>query len=88
MFQKKSLKRKADTTTPGNIVPPPTTPGIMYDSPIEPMKIGGKGQPNRRESGRQIKKPRRELPDETGNVSDASVSFDANESEAPFSPFY
>merc|ERR1712241_1495875 len=45
----------------------------MYDSPIEPMKIGGKGQPNRRESGRQIKKPRRELPDEAGNVSDASV---------------
>ena len=41
------------------------------------MKIG-KGPLNRRESGRQIKKPRRELPDEQGNVSDASVSFDAS----------
>lgn len=71
---KKSLKRKADTTTPGpgNIVTAPIVPPI-YDPPFEPMKIGGKGQPNRRESGRAIKKPRKELPDEQGNVSDNSV---------------
>jgi len=71
---KKSLKRKADTTTPGNLVPTTNNvPPVTYDtSSYEPMKLGGKGQPNRRESGRQIKKPRRELPDEQGNVSDAS----------------
>ena len=50
---------------------------MVYDAPYEPMKIGGgnKAQLNRRESVRQIKKPRRDLPDEPGNVSDASVSF-------------
>merc|ERR1711963_796210 len=70
---KKSLKRKADTTTPGpgNIVPPVAP--MVYDAQYDtPMKIG-KGPLNRRESGRQIKKPRRELPDEQGNVSDASA---------------
>lgn len=50
-------------------------PPMLYDPPYEPMKISGKGQPNRRESVRQIKKPKRDLPDEQGNVSDASVSI-------------
>ena len=81
------MKRKADTTTPGNLVPTTNNvPPVTYDtSSYEPMKLGGKGQPNRRESGRQIKKPRRELPDEQGNVSDASVSFAA---KAFFSLFH
>lgn len=47
-------------------------PPMLYDPPYEPVKMDGKGQPNRRESVRQIKKPK--LPDEQGNVSDASVS--------------
>lgn len=67
------MKRKADTTTPGTY-PVSSTPSI-YDPAFEPAKIGAKGQPNRRESVRQIKKPKRDLPDEQGNVSDASVSF-------------
>ena len=49
-------------------------PPNLYDTPYEPLKIGGKGEPNRRESVRQKKKPKRDLPDEQGNVSDASVS--------------
>ncbi|KAK3705141.1 hypothetical protein RRG08_005530 [Elysia crispata] len=70
---KKSLKRKADTTTPGNYLGPSTMPPNLYDTPYEPLKIGGKGEPNRRESVRQKKKPKRDLPDEQGNVSDASI---------------
>ncbi|CAG5119777.1 unnamed protein product [Candidula unifasciata] len=70
---KKSLKRKADTTTPGTYIGSTNVPPALYDSQYEPMKISGKGQPNRRESVRQIKKPRRDLLDEQGNVSDASA---------------
>ncbi|XP_059153542.1 bromodomain-containing protein 3-like isoform X2 [Physella acuta] len=70
---KKSLKRKADTTTPGTYMGSTNMPPMLYDPPYEPMKISGKGQPNRRESVRQIKKPKRDLPDEQGNVSDASA---------------
>lgn len=68
------MKRKADTTTPGTYIGSTNVPPALYDSQYEPMKISGKGQPNRRESVRQIKKPRRDLLDEQGNVSDASVS--------------
>ncbi|GFN82764.1 hypothetical protein PoB_000927000, partial [Plakobranchus ocellatus] len=70
---KKSLKRKADTTTPGNYIGSSNMPPMRYEAPYEPLKIGGKGEPNRRESVRQKKKPKRDLPDEQGNVSDASV---------------
>uniref|UniRef100_A0A2C9KCG6 Bromodomain-containing protein 2 n=1 Tax=Biomphalaria glabrata TaxID=6526 RepID=A0A2C9KCG6_BIOGL len=71
--KKKSLKRKADTTTPGTYIGSTNMAPMLYDAPYEPVKIGSKGQPNRRESVRQIKKPKRDLPDEQGNVSDASA---------------
>ncbi|KAH9514576.1 Bromodomain-containing protein 2 [Bulinus truncatus] len=74
---KKSLKRKADTTTPGTYMGSANMAPMLYDPPYEPMKIGSKGQPNRRESVRQIKKPKRDLPDEQGNVSDASAQHNS-----------
>uniref|UniRef100_S4RBY5 Bromodomain-containing protein 2 n=1 Tax=Petromyzon marinus TaxID=7757 RepID=S4RBY5_PETMA len=58
---KKGVKRKADTTTPGPATPstappPPPSPPMAADS--KAAKI-----PARRESGRPIKPPRKDLPD-------------------------
>uniref|UniRef100_S4RBY7 Bromodomain-containing protein 2 n=1 Tax=Petromyzon marinus TaxID=7757 RepID=S4RBY7_PETMA len=56
---KKGVKRKADTTTPGPATPstaPPPPPPMAADS--KAAKI-----PARRESGRPIKPPRKDLPD-------------------------
>ncbi|XP_064615943.1 bromodomain-containing protein 3-like isoform X3 [Liolophura sinensis] len=55
---KKGVKRKADTTTPV----PPFDP--QYEVPPIQEKIAAKITPARRESIRQIKKPKRDLPDE------------------------
>ncbi|BFZ05526.1 hypothetical protein BsWGS_08565 [Bradybaena similaris] len=68
---KKSLKRKADTTTPGTYVGSTNIPPMHYDPPYEPLSIGGKSQLNRRESVRQIKKPK--LADEPGIVNDVNI---------------
>ena len=55
------MKRKADTTTPSQIVVPPSAP---YDPPYEPTSAKPGGIPSRRESARQIKKPKKDLPDD------------------------
>lgn len=65
---RKGVKRKADTTTPTahaiDIAP------VEYGDPsYEPEKVNAHGPPARRESVRQIKKPKRDLPDEQGAVS-------------------
>ena len=67
------MKRKADTTTPSTT---PSAPGTLHNS-FSPLDAAGAmaavaavagPRPNkiatRRESGRQIKPPKRELPDE------------------------
>lgn len=57
---KKGVKRKADTTTPGTLIEagPCDLPYVPPASTPFPAK-----QPSRRESGRQIKKPTKELHD-------------------------
>ncbi|KAK7504356.1 hypothetical protein BaRGS_00004222, partial [Batillaria attramentaria] len=65
---RKGVKRKADTTTPSahasEIAP------MEYGEPAyEPEKLNAHGPPARRESVRQIKKPKRDLPDDQGAVS-------------------
>ncbi|CAG5124971.1 unnamed protein product, partial [Candidula unifasciata] len=67
---KKSLKRKADTTTPGTYVGSAVIPALHYDPPYEPLSIEEEGQHSRRESVRQIKKPK--LPDEPGVITDVN----------------
>ncbi|KAL8602159.1 hypothetical protein ACOMHN_007428 [Nucella lapillus] len=60
---RKGVKRKADTTTPS-----------AYNSDMQPVEYGdsyptekmGHTAPTRRESVRQIKKPKRDLPEEVG----------------------
>lgn len=58
---KKGVKRKADTTTPAAIV---TNSGGIDPASIYSPKIPGRLPPTRRESNRQIKKPKRDLPDD------------------------
>ncbi|KAK6195468.1 hypothetical protein SNE40_000893 [Patella caerulea] len=55
---KKGVKRKADTTTPSSYVPT----GPPYDTVYQPPRSLSKS--GRRESVRQIKKPKRDLPDD------------------------
>jgi hypothetical protein len=57
---KKGVKRKADTTTPV-VAPSPYDP--VYIEPLASVKTANKITP-RRESNRQIKKPKRDLPDD------------------------
>ncbi len=63
VFQsKKGIKRKADTTTPASVLP--TAP---YDPPYEPVgkgDVAGRIAAGRRESTRQIKKPKKDLPED------------------------
>lgn len=56
---KKGVKRKADTTTPSAVFP--TTP---YDPPYEPSTSKPKALSGRRESIRQIKRPKKDIPGE------------------------
>ncbi|XP_070531967.1 bromodomain-containing protein 2-like isoform X4 [Ptychodera flava] len=60
---KKGVKRKADTTTPTALILPPSheEPMVALNEPLptgKPAKI-----PARRESGRKIKPPKKDLPD-------------------------
>ena len=65
---KKGVKRKADTTTPGGVVP--TAP---YDPPYEPgAKLSSKSQANRTERTRPIKKPKKDLPEDQAQHSTKS----------------
>ncbi|XP_022084196.1 bromodomain-containing protein 4-like [Acanthaster planci] len=61
---RKGVKRKADTTTPSTT---PSVPSALHNS-FSPLDMAAAPKPNkiatRRESGRQIKPPKRELPDE------------------------
>ncbi|KAK3600099.1 hypothetical protein CHS0354_004797 [Potamilus streckersoni] len=70
---KKGVKRKADTTTPVVHIPPTAPIADPYDPIFDPIptpmpklgeKTAAKVTPVRRESNRQIKKPKRDLPDE------------------------
>ncbi|XP_029658455.1 bromodomain-containing protein 3 isoform X3 [Octopus sinensis] len=65
---KKGVKRKADTTTPGSIGPA-TVPSVYNPSSVYEPKFDNKLSssakiPLRRESNRQIKKPKRDLPED------------------------
>merc|ERR1711976_1070044 len=66
---KKGVKRKADTTTPSSVLP--TAP---YDPPYEPSGSTTKPAsiPGRRESSRQIKRPKKDLPDDQAQHSTKS----------------
>ena len=55
------MKRKADTTTPTQIIVPPSAP---YDPPYEPSGSNPNSGPSRRESVRQIKRPKKDIPDD------------------------
>ncbi|ESP00243.1 hypothetical protein LOTGIDRAFT_52465, partial [Lottia gigantea] len=57
-YMKKGVKRKADTTTPSSYVPTGPPYDTVYQPPRSLLKAG------RRESVRQIKKPKRDLPDD------------------------
>ncbi|ELT92995.1 hypothetical protein CAPTEDRAFT_169335 [Capitella teleta] len=56
---KKGVKRKADTTTPSAVFP--TAP---YDPPYEPVANKPKSLNARRESIRQIKRPKKDIPED------------------------
>ncbi|XP_041370721.1 bromodomain-containing protein 3-like isoform X2 [Gigantopelta aegis] len=64
--RKPGIKRKADTTTP-TTTPSTVGPGI-YDFEPETSLLPNKVAPTRRESVRQIKKPKRDLPDDESTV--------------------
>lgn len=62
------MKRKADTTTPTHMLASASNnPMSIYDPVFDvlPGEKPSKITPLRRESNRQIKKPKRDLPDET-----------------------
>jgi len=62
---KKGVKRKADTTTPTALIIPPAPP-VMEVEPVEmsPEPTGKPAKiPARRESGRKIKPPKKDLPE-------------------------
>ncbi|XP_025112371.1 bromodomain-containing protein 2-like isoform X3 [Pomacea canaliculata] len=68
---RKGVKRKADTTTPSGYSNE-LVPSDYGESVYEPEKLNSHsshGPPTRRESVRQIKKPKRDLLDEQGAVS-------------------
>ena len=71
---KKGVKRKADTTTPA-----PLVANAPMDPTYEPSgsKAGGVG--NRRESTRQIKRPKKDLPDDQAQHSTKSKRQPLNE---------
>ena len=73
---KKGVKRKADTTTPAPVLPVPSQFDPPYDLPSGPPSAKGtvaaKLGPGRRESGRQIKKPKKDLPEDQAQHSTKS----------------
>ena len=67
---KKGVKRKADTTTPTAAVP--TIATAPEDPTYEPPGVKGGSIANRRESARQIKRPKKDLPDDQAQHSTKS----------------
>ncbi|CAE1317378.1 Bromodomain-containing protein 4B,Bromodomain testis-specific protein,Bromodomain-containing protein 3,Bromodomain-containing protein 4,Homeotic protein female sterile,Bromodomain-containing protein 4A,Bromodomain-containing protein 2 [Acanthosepion pharaonis] len=65
---KKGVKRKADTTTPGSIGPSTAPSSVYQSSSVYEHKYDNKLSsakiPLRRESNRQVKKPKRDLPED------------------------
>jgi hypothetical protein len=77
---RKGVKRKADTTTPTTSYSNDMTQ-VDYNDPSfeEDLKMNAHphphpGHPQRRESVRQIKKPKRDLPEEAGATVTAMVN--------------
>ena len=59
---KKGVKRKADTTTPSTVLTVSQLDPVY--EPEGPSRVPPGHQPNRRESSRQIKRPKKDLPED------------------------